>query len=213
MPAFDRPLLVIDIETVPDRAFHQGEDFPKPIHHQVVEVGYLLANWVQSGATGEYQVEAVGCCSEDAIGEADIVRNALDLIEAAEPRLVTFNGRAFDLPVLRYRAMKHGIAAPWLSQGEGKWENYDFRYRVDWHCDLMDALSGFGASKPASLAELCGLLGITCKQGMTGADVERLYHAGDMAAIRAYAMDDVKATYQAFLRFAAFRGEVPGIGE
>jgi 3'-5' exonuclease len=31
------------------------------------------------------------------------------------PQLVTFNGNSFDLPVLRYQAMVHGVSAPGLS--------------------------------------------------------------------------------------------------
>ena len=36
-------------------------------------------------------------------------------LKPLKPQLVTFNGNSFYLPVLRYRAMVHGISAPGLS--------------------------------------------------------------------------------------------------
>jgi 3'-5' exonuclease len=53
------------------------------------------------------------------------------------PQLVTFNGNSFDLPVLRYRAMVHGVSAPGLST-----RPYFHRYSED-AIDLCDALSSF----------------------------------------------------------------------
>jgi len=34
-------LLVVDIETVPDEAHHEGDGFPKPPFHQVVAIGLV----------------------------------------------------------------------------------------------------------------------------------------------------------------------------
>jgi 3'-5' exonuclease len=48
------------------------------------------------------------------------------------PQLVTFNGNSFDLPVLRYRAMVHGVSAPGLSV-----RPYFHRYTED-AVDLCD---------------------------------------------------------------------------
>ncbi len=36
-------LLVVDIETVPDEAHHEGDGFPKPPFHTVVAIGFLHA--------------------------------------------------------------------------------------------------------------------------------------------------------------------------
>jgi 3'-5' exonuclease len=55
------------------------------------------------------------------------------------PQLVTFNGNSFDLPVLRYRAMVHGVSAPGLSA-----RPYFHRYTED-AIDLCDALSSFSS--------------------------------------------------------------------
>ena len=44
--------------------------------------------------------------------EKEIVSGFVNRIAELAPQLVTFNGVAFDLPVLRYRAMVCGVAAP-----------------------------------------------------------------------------------------------------
>jgi predicted PolB exonuclease-like 3'-5' exonuclease len=70
------------------------------------------------------------------------------------PQLVTFNGSSFDLPVLRYRAMVHGVAAPGLSS-----RPYFNRYTED-AIDLCDVLSSFSSQGKVSLHELCRVMGL-----------------------------------------------------
>ena len=66
------------------------------------------------------------------------------------PQLVTFNGNSFDLPVLRYRAMVHGVSAPGLST-----RPYFHRYTED-AVDLCDPLSSFSpGGKSSRLRPLC----------------------------------------------------------
>ena len=46
--------------------------------------------------------------------------------------MVTWNGKGFDLPVLRARAMVHGISAQsWYQRGT-KWDSYMQRFAPDW---------------------------------------------------------------------------------
>jgi hypothetical protein len=81
---------------------------------------------------------------------------------------VTFNGNSFDLPVLRYRAMIHGISAPGLAV-----RPYFNRYTED-AVDLCDILSSFAPHSKASLNELSKIMGMPGKpEGIDGNEVER----------------------------------------
>ena len=210
--ADDRPLLVLDIETIPDDRFHHGDEFPKLLHHQIIAIACLSASYVVDGDASYFEIDGGSCCGEVASSEKEIIAEIFDFIEETQPRLITFNGRGFDLPVLRYRALQYGISAPWYSNGATRWENYDQRFRPEWHCDLMDVLSGYGTSKAAKLGEVCDLLDIPCKPGFDGSEVLTRFQAGEIQEIRDYAFSDVMATYALFLKYALFRGEISSVG-
>jgi predicted PolB exonuclease-like 3'-5' exonuclease len=87
-------------------------------------------------------------------------------IEELKPQLVTFNGSSFDLPVLRYRAMVHAIAAPGLSA-----RPYFHRYTDD-AVDLCDILGSFSSQGKVTLHELCRVMGLPGKpDGISGGEV------------------------------------------
>ena len=140
------PTLVFDIETIPDAEHHKGTEFPKALFNQIVAVSYLKAELIDGTGGRYYSTKGSRSIGKPESSEKELVGYLIGLVEHLKPRLVTFNGRGFDLPVLKYRALKYGISAPWLMQGDGKWDNYGYRYSTDWHCDLMDALSDFGAA-------------------------------------------------------------------
>jgi 3'-5' exonuclease len=104
----------------------------------------------------------------------------VDKIAALSPQLVTFNGSSFDLPVLRYRAMVHGVAAAGLTA-----RPYFHRYTED-AVDLCDVLSSFSSQAKATLHELCRVMGLPGKpNGMTGAEVEKYYRDGHIRQMSA----------------------------
>jgi 3'-5' exonuclease len=80
-------------------------------------------------------VDAVGAPQVGERTEKELITAFCDKIAELSPRLVTFNGHSFDLPVLRYRAMIQGVSAPGLSV-----RPYFNRYTED-AIDLCDALS------------------------------------------------------------------------
>lgn len=60
-------------------------------------------------------MDAVGAPHVGERTEEELIAAFCHKIAALSPQLVTFNGNSFDLPVLRYRAMVHGISVPGLS--------------------------------------------------------------------------------------------------
>ena len=96
------------------------------------------------------------------------------------PRVVTWNGKGFDLPVLRARAMMYGISAQsWYQRGT-KWDNYMQRFAPDWHCDLMEQLSDYRACASMSLDDVALVLGLPGKIGGHGSEVEAMVTRGEL---------------------------------
>ena len=162
-----------DIETVPDvefgrrmwdlegvsdedvataMAFKQlqktGREF-LPLHqHRVVAISVAL----RSG--NKFRVWSLGDEDSD---EEELVGRFYEGIDRYSPDLVSWNGSGFDLPVLHYRALKHGIQAPryWETgdtDREFRWNNYLSRYHSR-HTDLMDVIAGYQPRASAGLEQ------------------------------------------------------------
>jgi 3'-5' exonuclease len=116
------------------------------------------------------------------------------------PQLVTFNGNSFDLPVLRYRAMVHGVSAPGLSA-----RPYFNRYTED-AIDLCDVLSSFSFHGKVTLHELSRVMGLPGKpKGIDGGEVP-YFHEGRIKEVADYCETDVINAYRVWLRYELFRG-------
>jgi len=164
------PVLVFDIETIPDvdggRRIHgyegddaavaqamaaqrmeaKGTDFQPPHLHRIVAISVALRQGDQ------FRCWSLG---EPEASEAELVRRFFDGIDRYRPTLVSWNGGGFDLPVLHYRALLHGVTAPkyWdtgFFDREAKWDNYLGRYQFR-HTDLMDVLALYSARSYAPL--------------------------------------------------------------
>lgn len=220
--------LVFDIETVPDvelgRRLHdlaelsdaevakamaakqkqaRQTDFLPPPQQRVVAISVLLRS--RDGL----KIYSLG---DEQSPERELVQRFFDGLDRYTPTLVSWNGSGFDLPVLAYRALRHGVNAHrYWEVGEA---DRDFRYnnylsRYHWrHIDLMDVLSGYGASGRASLETVAQLIGLPGKLGVGGANVWAAYQRGELAAIRDYCETDVLNTYLIYLRFQLMRGEL-----
>ena len=184
--------------------------FPRQPFHKVVAISFLSAEIERDPVTGgsieHYHLHELRSGGEETYDEKRLLQGFFSYFERLKPRLVSFNGRGFDLPVLKYRAMVHGISAPSLNLAANKWEHYTSRYAVDWHCDLLEALSDFGASARVKLNEVCAVLGLPGKFGVDGADVAGMFDAGRLKDIRDYCETDVLNTYLVYLRWQLHRG-------
>ncbi len=221
------PILVFDIETVPDvdglrkvweldaavsdaavvelatqrRRQATGNDFLPPHLHRVVAISCALRE--RDGV----RVWSLGAASD---GERDIVQRFFDGIEKYTPQLVSWNGSSFDLPVLHYRALFHAIpGCCYWDLGDNnrdfKYNNYLGRFHTR-HLDLMDVLAGYQNRAWAPLDEIAQLCGLPGKLGMDGSQVYPAWRNGAIDAIRSYCETDVANTYLLFLRFQLIRG-------
>ena len=227
------PILAFDIETVPDangirllhglpadtpaadvvawaqqqrRATHNGSDF-MPYHLQQVVAISCCMRW------GGDKIH-VGTIGEIGDSEETVIAKFFELIENHTPQLVSWNGGGFDLPVLHYRALIHGLsAARYWDTGEGdfgdsrdfKWNNYINRYH-NRHCDLMDLLALYQPRASVPLADMAKLCGFPGKLGMDGSKVWQAFHEGRLREIRDYCETDAANTYLMFQRFRLMSG-------
>ncbi len=183
-------------------------DFPRQPFHQVVAIsyGHLIREPGETGSELVIRQLATGGNAESC--EQELVAAFFQLIESRAPQLVSFNGRGFDVPVLKYRAMAHGIACPrWFTQGD-KWTNYDSRYNPTYHCDLLEVLSDFGASARCSMDEVAAVFGVPGKLETAGDNVRDMFENGEIEAIRNYCETDVLTTMLIFLQHQHFSGAI-----
>ncbi len=209
-------VIVCDLETVLDlkgfaaandfggktdeeiRAAH-GDKFPKHLYHRIICIGAVVAERGQ----GSWQVKASGAPHIGERSEKELIETFVGKIAELEPQLVTFNGTSFDLPVLRYRAMLHHVAAPGLSA-----RSYFNRYTED-ALDLCDVLASFNSQARATLHEICRVMGLPGKGSeMDGSIIASLFAQGRIKEISDYCETDVVNTYRVWLRYELFRGRL-----
>ncbi len=181
-------------------------DFPRQPFHQIVAIsyGHLIREPGEEG--GELVMRQLASGGDKNSSEKELLEGFFHLIESRAPQLVSFNGRGFDIPVLKYRAMAHGLSCPrWFRQGD-RWNNYDTRYSSEYHCDLLELLSDFGASARCSMDEVAAVLGVPGKLETAGDDVRAMFEAGQIESIRDYCETDVLTTMLIFLRHQLFCG-------
>ena len=226
------PILAFDIETIPDaHAIRTLHDFPNDISDDDVVEFALQKRRAQNGSDflplHLHRVVAISCClrwSDDKVhvstigkiedDEATVLRKFYELLERYTPQLVSWNGGGFDLPVLHYRSLIHGIsAARYWDMGDGdfgdsrdfKWNNYLSRYHMR-HCDLMDVLAMYNGRANAPLDQMAKLCGFPGKMGMDGSKVWDAFQQGQLQEIRDYCETDAANTYLMFMRFQLLRG-------
>lgn len=225
-------VLVFDIETIPDldggrriydldglsdkdtasallnlRRQENGTEFLRLHLHRIVAISVVLRS------TQGIKVWSLG---DEGSTEKELIERFYDGIDRFTPNLVSWNGGGFDLPVLHYRALKHGVQARryWETGNEDtsfKWNNYLSRYHQR-HLDLMDQLALFNARANAPLDQIATLLGFPGKMGMSGGKVFDAFQDGNLKGIRDYCETDVLNTWLVYLRFQLMRGELDPTG-
>ncbi|NDH51290.1 MAG: 3'-5' exonuclease [Betaproteobacteria bacterium] len=222
------PVLAFDIESIPDiaglRALRgsaadasdaevyaswlgerkeKGQSDFMPLHLQrVVVISAVFRN-----AEG---LRIHSFVDRDGASEAKVIQTFFNTLDKHRPQLVSWNGGGFDLPVLHYRGLQHGVVADkYWDMGEDdkdfKWNNYISRYHMR-HLDLMDLLAMYQPKNNAPLDAMAKLCGFPGKLGMDGSAVYPAYLDGKLDDIRRYCETDVMNTFLLYCRFQKMRG-------
>jgi hypothetical protein len=156
-PMPEQTVIEWDLETIPDLAAAArmlnlgmatetevrealGPGFPKHPLHKIVCIGALVGSRQPEG----WRMDALGAPHTGERPEAKLISDFVEKIGQLRPRLITFNGHSFDLPVLRYRAMVNRISAAGLQVRQ-----YFHRYAED-ALDLCDVLGSYVPSSVTS---------------------------------------------------------------
>jgi 3'-5' exonuclease len=219
-------VFVFDIETVPDtdngaRLYDLSDLSPEQtadaMSHLKSRQGsngflphYLHKIVAISAVMSHGQHLAVWSLGDEDSDEKELIERFYAGVAKYSPTLVSWNGAGFDLPVLHYRTLLHGVnASRYWESGETdnsfRYNNYLNRYHAR-HLDLMDVLSAYQMRACAPLDEIASLLGFPGKMGMNGGQVFDYYQAGKLSDIRDYCETDVLNTYLVYLRFELMRG-------
>ncbi|GAB3761331.1 3'-5' exonuclease [Ramlibacter monticola] len=226
------PVLVFDIESIPDI---QGLRILRASPKEATDAE-VYAQWLQERKDANQsdfmplhlqRILVISCVFRNAEGlrvhsfvdrdnasEGRVIQNFFNALDKHVPQLVSWNGGGFDLPVLHYRGLRHGVVADryWcLGEGGGpddrefKYNNYINRYHMR-HLDLMDLLAMYQPRASAPLDAMAKLCGFPGKLGMDGSQVYQAFLEGKLEDIRRYCETDVVNTYLLYCRFQKMRG-------
>lgn len=199
-----------DDESVAQEAFSRqkertGSEFLPICFHKVVAISAVMAD--SSG-------KILRASSIGASGEYELLEKFITFLNSQNPRLVSFNGRGFDLPMLMLRAMRYNLSCHSYfdtsdpSSGKDKWCNYRSRYDGAFHLDLADHIGEFGAVRGLGLDAICKSLNIPGKYDTHGDEVWRLHLQNKDELIREYCESDAINTYWLFLKYELLRGNI-----
>lgn len=115
--------------------------------------------------------------------------------------MVSFNGRAFDVPVMELAAMRYGIQIPHHFN-----EKYGNRYRFqdDWHLDVLDYFTTYGATRGlrGGLSMLSRVCGMRTKHQVSHSNLEDV----PLERMQRWCRNDIRRLYVTFSRLQLVRG-------
>ena len=149
----------------------------------------------------DFALQSLACLDAPHFRPREIVKKFWLGISCYKAKLVTFNGRSFDMPLLELAAFRYGYSARDYYQNS--------RNRFNGPIDLMDWMTNFGACRLAGgLDLLAKLLGKPGKMEVSGDQVYQMYLDGRLQEVNDYCLCDTLDTYFVFLRTRILTGDI-----
>ncbi|WRB53790.1 3'-5' exonuclease [Helicobacter pylori] len=229
-------LCVFDIETIPsvslckehfqleendalkicERSFEKqkeksGSEFLPLYLHEIISIAAVIGDdygkFIKVGNFGQKHEN-----KENFASEKELLEDFFKYFNEKQPRLISFNGRGFDMPLLTLKALKYNLTLDAFYNQENKWENYRARYSEQFHLDLMDSLSHYGSVRGLNLNGVCSMTNIPGKFDVSGDLVHAIYYNPHLSqkekkgVIDSYCQSDVLNTYWLFLKYEVLKG-------
>jgi hypothetical protein len=124
--------------------------------------------------------------------ERDLLGRFWEIVERKRPRLISFNGRAYDGPILMIRSAQLGLKTSANLCGN--------RYNLNTHVDLDEVLRFHGAWREQyKLDYWCRRFDVESPKGsIDGSQIARAYREGRIEEIGEYCLRDARATGQIY---------------
>jgi predicted PolB exonuclease-like 3'-5' exonuclease len=217
--------LVVDTESIPDGRLlslvkYPGQELSDEAAIEKARVDQREVSWTGSDflplsfqipvavcvvrVAADYSIQAIKCLDAPQFRPREIVSQFWSGVQHYHnARLVTFNGRAFDMPLLELAAFRYGVCLTpaYVDQTRNRFRGTAI--------DLLDWLTNHGAARLAGgLNLLAKLLGKPGKMEVSGEQVYAMHREGRHQEINDYCMFDTLDTYFVFLRTCVMRGEI-----
>ena len=167
-----------------------------PLTGEIVAIGMLNPDTMKGCMLFQSGEEVLEKKEEDGIvyetgSEKEILEKFWDRVNSYD-QIITFNGRGFDAPYLIFRSAVHRIRPTKNLMG--------YRYDAKEHCDLLDQLTFYGATRKYNLDFYARSFGIKSSkdEGIDGSMVGEMYKQGKYLDIARYCARDLAATKELF---------------
>src|SRR4051794_17082687 len=220
-PGTRTAFLVVDTESVPDGRLlsavkYAGEDLSPEAAIEKARAEARENSWTGSDflpvsfqvpvavcvlrVGADFGLQSIKCLDAPHFRPREIVQQFWFGFSCYKAKLVTFNGRGFDLPLLELAAFRYGVSAR---------DHYLARDRYRGPLDLMDWFINFGAYRMVGgLDLLAKLIGKPGKMEVSGEQVYQMYLDGKLQEVNDYCLCDTLDTYFVFLRTRVLTGDL-----
>jgi len=167
-----------------------------PLTGEIVAIGMLNPDtqkgkmFFQNNGGEKIEFEEQGIFYQSGT-EKELLENLWNAVSHYD-QIITFNGRAFDVPFLMLRSTKHSVRPTRNLLG--------YRYEFQRHCDLLEQLTFYGAMRKFRLDFYAKFFGIKSSkdEGIDGSMVGELYQAGKYLEIARYCARDLETTKELY---------------
>jgi len=173
-----------------------------PLTGEIVTIGLLNPDTMKGQILFQDKDQKIANFQENGFSfEAGTERDILDKFWQAVKsydQIITFNGRTFDIPFLMLRSAVNSIRISRNLMG--------YRYDFKKHCDLLEQLTFYGATRKYSLDFYAKSFGISSSKdgGTDGSMISDLYKEGKYLEVARYCSRDLFTTKELYERWEQY---------